>query len=90
MDPEEIDFVSKLLAIGQGWAVASSWLTKSILAKGGVRSSSPVASSNSPLGQEGLPPGEQDLGRVDQGEGVRILINSFQVSITNNLGTSCC
>ena len=48
MDPEEIDFVSKLLAIGQGWAVASSWLTKSILAKGEVRSSSPVAPSNSP------------------------------------------
>ena len=88
MDPEEIDFVSKLLAIGQGWAMASSWLTKSILAK--VRSSSPAASSNSPLGWEGLPPGEQDLGRVDKGEGVRILIFSFQVLFTSNLGTSCC
>ena len=82
--------LSKLLAISQRWAMASSWLTKSTLAKGEVRSSLPVASSNSPLGLEGLPPGEQDLGRVDQGEGVRILINSFQVSITSNLGTSCC
>ena len=90
MDPEEIDFVSKLLAIGQGWAMASSWLKKSILAKGGVRSSSPAASSNFPLGWEGLPPGEQDLGRVDQGEGNRFLITLFQVLFTSNLGTSCC